>query len=56
MSRPYCPIHECDFLACPCPDRRNTTRVQQVIVCRVCNRHVSRCECAQPELEPRSAA
>ena len=55
----WCTIHEQDFQACPCPERRRTDRRgQQVLVCRVCRLHVSRHDdaaCPQPDYDIREA-
>jgi len=53
----FCPIHDQEFMACPCPDRRTTTtHVEQIVVCVKCNRHCSRCVCEEPEMEIRVSA
>ena len=60
MTGSWCLIHECDFLACPCPERRSVDRAPQlVVVCALCNRHVSRhddAKCTEPEYEQRACA
>lgn len=56
-SASFCVEHDMDFQACPCPDRRRTDRAPlQVLVCSKCNRHCSRCACAEPEFDIRGAA
>ena len=58
-SASFCLVHQMDFPACPCPDRRTATRSEQVLVCELCNRHVGSHDdvaCPEPDYQIRSAA
>jgi hypothetical protein len=59
MTPSWCSIHEIDFMSCPCPDRRRTDRLGDlVLVCRICKVHCSRHDdvaCPNPDYDIREA-
>lgn len=51
-----CLIHLTEFRLCICPGQRLAdAEVKQVAWCSVCEKHVSECACAEPDLQIRAA-